>query len=165
MGSSFTFYCYYQDRAFTLKGWHMKQNVIERKIMWGDLDSLGIVFYPRYYEWIDACGHLFFESINLNLGRLLQERNIIFGLVDTTCRYFKPGRYHQRIRIVTGIDDLTSKTVSLKHSIENVSNGALLVEGIEKRICLDVSDREKFKAREIPTDIFDLLKLAGSHSE
>jgi len=28
----------------------MKQNIVERKIMWGDLDSLGIVFYPRYYE-------------------------------------------------------------------------------------------------------------------
>jgi len=30
----------------------------------------GIVFYPRYYEWIDACGHLFFESIGLNIGKL-----------------------------------------------------------------------------------------------
>jgi len=39
----------------------MMQNVVERKIMWGDLDSLGIVFYPRYYEWIDASGHLFLK--------------------------------------------------------------------------------------------------------
>ena len=108
----------------------MKQNVVERKIMWGDLDALGIVFYPRYYEWIDSCGHLFFEAINLNLGKLLQDRNIIFGLVDTACRYFKPGRYHQDIRISTGIDDLTPKTVTLKHRIETVAEGALLVEGI-----------------------------------
>ncbi|HUU80038.1 MAG TPA: acyl-CoA thioesterase, partial [Acidobacteriota bacterium] len=72
----------------------MKENIVERKIMWGDLDSLGIVFYPRYYEWIDACGHLFFESISLNIGDLWRERKIIFGLVETSSRYFKPGRYH-----------------------------------------------------------------------
>ena len=37
----------------------MFQNVIERQIGWGDLDPAGIVYYPRYYEWIDAAGHLF----------------------------------------------------------------------------------------------------------
>jgi hypothetical protein len=48
----------------------MKQNIVKRKIMWGDLDPLGIVFYPRYYQWLDACGHLFFEAINLNIDKL-----------------------------------------------------------------------------------------------
>jgi acyl-CoA thioesterase FadM len=37
----------------------MKQSIVERKIAWGDLDALGIVFYPRYYEWIDAAAHHF----------------------------------------------------------------------------------------------------------
>ena len=43
----------------------MHVHTVERRIMWGDLDSLGIVFYPRYYEWMDACGHLLFESLRL----------------------------------------------------------------------------------------------------
>lgn len=57
----------------------MKQNIVERKIMWGDLDSMGIVFYPRYYEWIDACSHLFFESIDLNLVKLTEKMHLGFG--------------------------------------------------------------------------------------
>ena len=43
----------------------MKQNVIERQIMWGDLDALGIVFYPRFYEWMDAAAHLYFAALGL----------------------------------------------------------------------------------------------------
>jgi len=138
----------------------MKKNIVERKIMWGDLDSLGIVFYPRYYEWIDACGHLFFESISLNLGDLWRERKIIFGLVETSSRYFKPGRYHQEIRIITTIDALEKKIVLLKHIIRGSRNDELLVEGSEKRICLDVSDPENFQVIDIPPDIFSLLKKA-----
>ena len=138
----------------------MKQNIVERKIMWGDLDPLGIVFYPRYYEWIDACGHLFFESINLNLGDLWRESKLLFGLVKTSCRYFQPGRYHQEIRILTNIDALEVKTVVLKHTIQTSENHSLLVEGFEKRICLDVSDPENFQAVDIPEDIYAVLKRA-----
>jgi len=128
--------------------------------MWGDLDSLGIVFYPRYYEWIDACGHLFFESINLNLGDLWRDRKIQFGLVETSCRYFKPGRYHQIIRIITNIDALNEKTVLLKHTIRESTGDTPLLEGFEKRICLDVSDPENFRAIDIPKDIYGVLKAA-----
>ena len=138
----------------------MKQNVVERKIMWGDLDSLGIVFYPRYYEWIDASGHLFFDKINLNIGDLWQKRNILFGLVETSCRYLKPGRYHQSVRIVTNIDALEEKTLVFKHSIQESTDNALMVEGYEKRVCLDVSDPKNFRAIDIPQDIYDVLKKA-----
>jgi YbgC/YbaW family acyl-CoA thioester hydrolase len=140
----------------------MKQHIVERKIMWGDLDSLGIVFYPRYYEWMDASGHLFFEALGLTIGELWQSRGIIFGLVETSCRYFKPGRYYQRISIATRMHTLESKAVGLKHTISCVSDGALMVEGFEKRICLDASAPEHFRAVEIPSDIRKKLASAMS---
>jgi len=138
----------------------MKQNIVKRKVMWGDLDSLGIVFYPRYYEWIDASGHLFFESISLNIGELWQKRGILFGLVETSCRYLKPAGYHQEICIVTSIDGLDDKTVVLKHSIRSEENDELMAEGFEKRICLDVSDKESFRAVGFPGDIYAMLRNA-----
>ena len=138
----------------------MKKNIVEKKIMWGDLDSLGIVFYPRYYEWIDASGHLFFESIGLTIGDLWKERHLLFGLAETSCRYFRPGRYHQKIRIVTCIEEMGAKTLTLRHSIEEAGGGErLLAEGLEKRVCMDVSDIERFRAVEIPKDIREKLEL------
>ena len=138
----------------------MKQNTVERKIAWGDLDSGGIVFYPRYFEWMDACSHNFFETIGINLFDLWHERKLTFGLVETSGRYFKPGRYHQEIRMLTRIETLEAKTVLLKHTIQELNNHALLVKGFEKRICLDVTDSENLKALEIPEDIYGVLKKA-----
>ena len=139
----------------------MKQNIVKKTIAWGDLDALGIVFYPRYYEWIDAGGHLFFDSIKLNLALLWRESNILFGLAETSCRYFKPGRYQQQIEIVTHIDSLEEKTMVFKHLIRDRMDGSLMVEGREKRICMDVSDPDSFRAIDIPDDIYSILKEAA----
>ncbi len=136
------------------------RNSVERKIMWGDLDPLGIVFYPRYYEWIDGCGHLFFEKAGLTMGTLWTGRKILFGLTETSCRYFKPARYHQMIRITTGIENLGEKTLTLKHRLESSTDAAPLAEGLEHRICMDVSDPGNMKAIPIPADIHAVLKKA-----
>ena len=138
----------------------MKQNIIERRIMWGDLDALGIVFYPRFYEWFDGCGHMFFESIGLPLDQLWQEQSVMFGLVETSSRYFSPGRYNDHIRIVSSIEELDVRTVKLIHRVELKSDASRLVEGLEKRICMDVSNPSKFHAREIPPDIYEVLENA-----
>lgn len=133
-------------------------NSVDRKVMWGDLDSLGIVFYPRFYEWFDASGHLFFEALGLNLGRLRQERGLCFGLAETLARYLAPGRYHQEIRIDTSVAGLAAKTVILDHEIVEAASGRVLVRGQEKRICLDVSDPANFHARDIPADVHRALE-------
>ncbi len=136
------------------------ENTIERRIMWGDLDSLGIVFYPRYYEWIDACGHLFFDAVHLNLGELWAERKLLFGLVETSCRYFRPGRYDDRIRITTRIRELGRKTVLLEHDIRHAKDNERMVLGLEKRICMDVTRPRELKGMPIPDDIRAILQKA-----
>jgi YbgC/YbaW family acyl-CoA thioester hydrolase len=138
----------------------MQSNVVERKIMWGDLDALAIVFYPRYYEWFDGCGNLFMESIGLNVLRVRDEHRVIFGLVKTSAEYFQPGRYHQEIRITTSIADLTKKTVSLQHLVHNKADGALMVKGQETRICMDLRDPGKISACTMPDEVYRAFSQA-----
>ena len=128
------------------------------RIGWGDLDSLGIVFYPRYYEWMDKCGHLFFETAGIPIELIWQEKGIVFGLVETSCRYFKAGRYHQKIRIITRLTHIESKTFTFSHTIQDANNGTLMVEGTEKRICMNASDPNNLKAMDIPIEVFRILK-------
>lgn len=138
----------------------MRTHVVERKIMWGDLDPLGIVFYPRYYEWMDASGHLFFESLGLALGNLLKERHITFGLKQTSCRYYHPGRYHDVVQVRTSLAELGSKEVLLRHLIVRMADERTLVEGEERRVCLDVSHPGVIRSLEIPSDIMEILSSA-----
>ncbi len=135
----------------------MKVHIWERKVMWGDLDSLGIVFYPKYYEWMDASSHLFFEALGIPLGEILKARRIIFGLTATSCRYLAPARYHERIQIRTSLKEVGSKTLELGHAISRVSDGKLLAEGSERRICIEVLEGGELRATAIPDDILEIL--------
>jgi len=134
------------------------KNIIRKKITWGDLDALGIVFYPKFYEWIDEASHIFFDKIGLNLGRLLKEKGIIFALIETGARYIKPGRYHDEIEIISYIKEISEKTILLDHKIRHFPDKKLLVEGYEKRICIQVLSQESnFKAIPIPKDLKSVL--------
>ncbi len=135
-------------------------NRIDKKISWGDLDSLCIVFYPRYYEWMDGCSHLYFEKIGVNLVDLWHRRQLIFSLVSTSCEYFRPGRYHQEIIIETGLEKLEQKTVTMSHTIIDKSSGKVMVKGLEKRICMNVHNMDQFSAMDIPDDLYEIFTVS-----
>ena len=133
-------------------------NTVERRIMWGDLDAAGIVFYPRYSEWIDGCAHQFFETIGIPHDRLWKDHNMVFGLVETRCRFKNAGRYHQRILITTVLQELNSKGMTLQHTITRKGDDKILVIGLEKRICLDTSDPLNLKTAKFPKKIYQKLE-------
>lgn len=136
----------------------MKIHVLDRKIMWGDLDPLGIVFYPNYYRWMDGCAHLFMESLGLPMQELFRKRHIIFALVETGCQYHSPGKYHDTIRITTSLAQLEEKTMLFRYTFHRMPQEELMAQGWEKRICLDVRDQSKMKAIQIPQDIAQILR-------
>lgn len=138
----------------------MKIHVLDKKIMWGDLDPLGIVFYPNYYRWMDGCAHLFMEGLGLSMEELLSKRNLIFALVETGCRYYLPGRYHDTVRIRTSLAQLEAKTLLFTYRFHLMPQEELMAQGWEKRICLEVSKGSGMKASEIPRDIAQILEAA-----
>ena len=46
------------------------------RIEWGDCDPAGIVFYPRYFEWFDACAAALFEDAGFLRGDLVGRQGI-----------------------------------------------------------------------------------------
>ena len=138
----------------------MFESVMERRIMWGDLDALGIVFYPRYYEWFDACAHQFFEVIGIRHDRLWKDHGIVFGLAETQCRYLRAGRYHQRLKILTRLQDLNKRGLTLEHLITRAEDGRHMVVGTEKRICMDARNPLELKVATIPEMVYQALQQA-----
>jgi len=136
------------------------ENIVERRIMWGDLDAAGIVFYPRYSEWIDGCAHQFFEAIGIPHDRLWKDHHMVFGLIETQCRFKNAGRYHEQITIATELQELHARGMALQHTISRKDDDTVLVMCIEKRVCLDTSDLLNLKVATIPESIYQKLERA-----
>ncbi len=132
--------------------------ITERQIGWGDLDATAIIHYPHCYEWIDTANHHLFDAIGLNHQMLLRSRKLQFTLVESGCTFFKSGRYLARVQILWEIQDVGKKTITFKYRIVAAEDGGVLAEAMEKRICIDASNPDHLKAKDIPEDILAVLR-------
>jgi 4-hydroxybenzoyl-CoA thioesterase len=133
------------------------------RIVWGDCDPAGIVFYPRYFEMFDASTTALFERA-LGMTKFLFVKAygaVGYPMVDTRARFVLPTRYGDDVVIETTITELKRSSFSLTHKI--LKDGQLAVEGFETRVWVarDPNDPDKIRARPLPDEIVAKLKGAA----
>ena len=68
-----------------------KRNI---QIEWGDCDPLGIVYFPRYFEFFDACTDALFERAGLRKQEMLEKYKIGgIPLVEARARFLAPSSF------------------------------------------------------------------------
>ncbi len=134
-----------------------KRNV---RIVWGDCDPAGIVFYPRYFEMFDASTTALFErALGMTKYEFVKAYDTVgYPMVDTRARFLLPTRYGDDVVIETEITEIKRSSFSLRHRL--MKDGELAVEGFETRVWVgrDPADQDKIKAKPLPEAIVAKLK-------
>src|SRR5260370_39077533 len=93
---------------------HRKQIHVE----WGDCDPAGIVYFPRYFEYFDACTNALFESACLPKPDLLMTYGIMgIPLVEAHARYIAPSSFGDTLLVETRITEWKSSSFSVQHKL------------------------------------------------
>jgi YbgC/YbaW family acyl-CoA thioester hydrolase len=124
----------------------------------GNLDSLGIVFYPRMFAWADAGAHQLFRAAGLPMDRLLEERKMSFGLVSAASDFHAPARYAERLSCRSGVSKLGGRTVELTHRLIRAADETPVATILEVRVCMDLRDPAKIRAQALPDDVAGALR-------
>jgi YbgC/YbaW family acyl-CoA thioester hydrolase len=128
------------------------------EVQWGDLDSLGIVFYPRFFAWADEAAHQLFRAAGLPMDRLLRERKISFGLVSSSAEFRSPARYGERLTSRCAVAKLGTRSVELLHRLVRHADGVDVATIRETRVCMDVSEPGAIRAMQLPADVAAALR-------
>jgi 4-hydroxybenzoyl-CoA thioesterase len=112
----------------------MLVNVRTVRIEWGDCDPLGIIFYPRYFAFFDACSTALIERA---LGMLKQDYLKLYGcnghpLVKSHARFLIPTRFGDEVAIESTPTRVNRSSMDVRHRMTR--NGELAVEGFETRV-------------------------------
>jgi len=134
------------------------ESVREIEVQWGDLDSLGIVFYPRFFAWADEGAHQLFRAAELPMDRLLAERKMSFGLVSSAAEFHSPARYGERLLSRSTISKLGGRSVEVTHRLVRVADESPVATGRETRACMDLSDPARIRAQQLPQDVASRLR-------
>jgi 4-hydroxybenzoyl-CoA thioesterase len=124
-------------------------------IEWGDCDPLGIVYFPRYFEFFDACTNGLFERAGLPKPELLQKYAIAgIPLVEARARFLAPSSFGDTVIIESNVTEWGRSSFSVLHRL--FKGDVLAVEGFEKRVwVVRASGGKKIESRAIPREVIE----------
>jgi acyl-CoA thioester hydrolase len=127
------------------------KNITAYRVIYGDTDQMGIVYYANYLRWFERGRSEFLRQIGLPYGTI-EAQGFHFPVTEVHCRYANSARYDDVVLIETELIELGRASLSFVYRILHQANGDLLATGSTKHACIDRSG----KVTRIP----NLLKAA-----
>jgi 4-hydroxybenzoyl-CoA thioesterase len=129
----------------------------EIQIEWGDCDPLGIVFFPRYFEYFDACTNaLFHHALGIKKAEMLRQYQIAgIPLVQASCNFFVPSSFGDVVHVDSCVTRWGRSSFTLQHKL--FRGETLAVEGIEKRVWTArlPSGPSEMKGQPVPKEVIE----------
>jgi 4-hydroxybenzoyl-CoA thioesterase len=130
------------------------------RIVWGDCDPAGIVFYPRYFEIFDASTTALFErALGMTKFQFLKHYDFVgYPMVDTRAKFAIPTRFGDDVVVESTISELRRSSFDIHHTL--TKDGSLAVEGFETRVWVgrDPYNPEKIKSLPVPPEVVEQLQ-------
>jgi 4-hydroxybenzoyl-CoA thioesterase len=130
------------------------------RIVWGDCDPAGIVFYPRYFEIFDASTTALFErALGMTKFQFLKHYDFVgYPMVDTRAKFAVPTRFGDDVVVESTISELRRSSFDIHHRL--TKEGVLAVEGFETRVWVgrDPANADKIKSLAVPPEVVEKLK-------
>jgi 4-hydroxybenzoyl-CoA thioesterase len=128
------------------------------RIEWGDCDPAGIIFFPRYFSYFDACTHALLERAGCRQRDVQSEYGLLgFPLVDVRARFILPTRYDDDVVVESGVTKLGRTSFQVQHLL--YKDDLLAVEAFETRVCVALIGENPgtMEARPIPPEFIKRL--------
>jgi 4-hydroxybenzoyl-CoA thioesterase len=138
-----------------------RTNTTNRKtihIEWGDCDPAQIVYFPRYFEYFDACTAGLFKKAGLPKRKMLKTYGIIgIPLVDLRASFMAPSRFSDTVVVESEVTEWRRSSFSVRHRLFN--KGVLAVECFEVRVWAAASeaDPERIESKPVPRAVIEMF--------
>ena len=122
---------------------------LDVRIVWGDCDEQGIVFYPKYFYWMDSAFQMLLRDAGQSVRSMREDFGIVgIPIVEANARFFASATSEEILRIEAGIRHW-GKT-SLRAEYKGFCGDRPIFEGLEARVWLKRGSNGRPAAATIP---------------
>ncbi|MCP4315738.1 MAG: acyl-CoA thioesterase [Hyphomicrobiales bacterium] len=137
----------------------MLTNQMRIRVEWGDCDPARIVFYPRYFSWVDASGHHMLEKAGLHHDVLAEKygvRGLVLGRVGMDFK--TTAVFGDTLDIESSVSRIGGASFDITHTVARKKT--IILTGQETRIWAvdDPNSAVGISATRIPDEIRQLLE-------
>lgn len=130
----------------------MDKEITQVRVLYGDTDSGGVVYYANYYRFFEAGRNEFIRN-RVCSYKDLEDRGFILPVVECHARYKAPAVYDDLLLVETRLTDIRNVSCRFDNRVIREADGKLLVKGYTIHAIVDMDG----KLSKFPTDIFDGL--------
>ncbi len=130
-------------------------NVTSYRVIYGDTDQMGVVYYANYLRWFERGRSEFLRQIGLPYSTI-ERAGFHFPVADVNCHYSQSARFDEVIQIETELAAMGRASLSFNYRISREPDTCLLATGSTKHACIDHAGH----VTRIPKIFEDALKAA-----
>ena len=131
------------------------------QVGWGDCDPAGIVFYPRFYAWMDTVSHVLAREMGIPRESMIPPGSDMYGfpVVATQAQYLSPARMDDILEVRTWVARVGRSSLSLRHEIVRIEpdgTETAIAKGREDRVFISHKS-DGLQSQEITPHMRDVL--------
>jgi 4-hydroxybenzoyl-CoA thioesterase len=122
----------------------------ENIIAWGECDAAGIVYYPRYFNFMDVTFQALMRKAGFSHHRLRNEFHVSVPIIDTAAKFISPASFEDKLVVEADIPHWGTK--SFRVTYQGSREGVAVFEGHEVRVWASISPSGDIKTSAIPSE-------------
>ncbi len=130
-------------------------NLTSYRVIYGDTDQMGVVYYANYLRWFERGRSEFLRQIGVPYANI-EAAGFHFPVAEVNCRYAQSARYDDIIEITTTLVDLSRVYLKFEYKISRQEDQLILATGSTKHACID----REGQVKRIPKLLADAVELA-----
>jgi len=103
------------------------------RVRYAETDQMGVVYYANHLIWMEV-GRVEFCRAKGIRYRDMEDDGILLVVSEANCRYSRPARYDDEVRIRTTLAAADPRMIRFEYEIFNQDSGTRLATGFTKHI-------------------------------
>jgi acyl-CoA thioester hydrolase len=99
------------------------------RVRYAETDQMSVVYYSNFFVWFELGRVEMFRQMGFSYKEMEQKDDCFTVVGEAQCRYKRPARYDDLLRIRTRIIEARKRTIHFGYEIVNDSTGELLATG------------------------------------
>lgn len=116
----------------------MRRASVELRVIYGDTDQMGVVYYANYLRYFEASRGELIRAGGKSYGDL-EKAGYLLPVIEAHVRYFKPARYDDLITVEVTVEKVRGASVRFVYRVTR--GDELLAEGATEHACIGPGGR------------------------
>ncbi len=113
------------------------------RVRYSETDQMGVVYHGNFFVWFEVGRVELLRHMGFEYKKMESEDDSFIVVAEARCRYLKPARYDDLIRVRTRVSEAGSRIVRFAYEVRRDPDDDLLATGETFHVICDHNGRPR----------------------